>query len=164
MRLSRFILANAAIYLMGLISILTHVSQAQNSHQDFVNAHNAARARVGVGPIHWNYTIAAYAQNYANKRIGDCNLEHSMGPYSENLAGGWSGLTAVDAVKMWVDEKKYYNYKKNSCVGDECRHYTQIVWRDTVHLGCARVRCKSGGIFVICDYDPPGNNDGQRPY
>nr|P83834.1 RecName: Full=Pathogenesis-related protein; AltName: Full=PR-1; AltName: Allergen=Cuc m 3 [Cucumis melo] len=38
---------------------------------DFVDAHNAARAQVGVGPVHW--TVDAYARQYANDR----NLVHS---------------------------------------------------------------------------------------
>ena len=148
-----------------MVSTLIHVSLAQNSHQDFVNAHNAARAKVGVGPIRWNYTIAAYAQAYANKRIGDCNLEHSMGPYGECLAEGYAILSAVDAVNLWVNEKQYYDYESNSCIGtDECRHYTQVVWRDSVHLGCARVKCNNGWLFVTCNYDPPGNYEGERPY
>jgi len=159
MGFSKFLLA---IYFMGLT--LTHVSLAQNSNQDFVDAHNEARAQVGVGPISWNYTVAAYAQDYANSRIGDCNLEHSQGPYGENLAEGYETLSAVDSVKMWVSEKKNYDYHSNSCVGDECRHYTQVVWRDSVHLGCARVKCNSGWIFVICNYDPSGNYEGERPY
>ncbi|KAB1208285.1 Basic form of pathogenesis-related protein 1 [Morella rubra] len=143
---------------------LTHVSVAQNTHQDFLDAHNAARDEVGVGPLKWNHTLQAYARDYATKRINDCAMEHSMGPYSENLAGGIASTTAVEGVNLWVEEKKFFDYKSNSCVGGECRHYTQVIWRDTKYVGCARVYCKTGGIFIICDYDPPGNNDGERPY
>ncbi|RWW14637.1 hypothetical protein GW17_00021576 [Ensete ventricosum] len=53
---------------------------AQNSPQDYVSAHNAARAAVGVGPVSWDNTVAAYAQNYANQRAADCQLVHSGGP------------------------------------------------------------------------------------
>ncbi|KAK3011999.1 hypothetical protein RJ639_011257 [Escallonia herrerae] len=113
-------------------------SVAQSSPEDFLYPHNKARAQVGVQPLAWNYTIAAYAQHYANHRFADCNLEHSGGPYGENLAEGYGELKAADAVSMWVGEKQNYDYHSNSCVGDECLHYTQVVWRDSVHLGCAR--------------------------
>ncbi|KAJ4716069.1 Pathogenesis-related protein 1 [Melia azedarach] len=151
-----------AIYLISLTP--SKIIQAQSSHQDFVNAHNAARAEVGVGPITWNDSVAAYAQDYADHRIGDCNLDHSMGPYGENLAEGYGKLDGVDAVKMWVSEKPNYDYASNSCVGDECLHYTQIIWRKSVSLGCGRVKCHNGWWFVICSYYPPGNIEGERPY
>ncbi|GLT72516.1 hypothetical protein SLA2020_444430 [Shorea laevis] len=109
--------------------------------------------------------MAAYAQDYANKRIGDCNLVHSGGPYGENLAWSSADLSGTAAVKMWVDEKADYDYNSNSCAaGKVCGHYTQVVWRNSVRLGCAKVRCNSGGTFIGCNYDPPGNYNGQRPY
>ncbi|CDO97323.1 unnamed protein product [Coffea canephora] len=139
-------------------------THAQNSPQDYLNVHNSARSQVGVGPMTWDTTVAAYAQNYANQRISDCNLVHSQGPYGENLAKGTGTFTGTAAANLWVAEKPYYNYTSNSCVGGECLHYTQVVWRDSVRLGCARVQCTNSWWFVICSYDPPGNYIGQRPY
>lgn len=142
-------------------------TRAQNSPQDFLTPHNAARAAVGVGPMVWDTSVAAYAQNYANQRIGDCNLVHSGGPYGENIFWGSSGKewTAGDAVASWVSEKQWYNYPANTCsTGKACGHYTQVVWRNSVRLGCARVKCNSGAIFITCNYSPPGNVVGQRPY
>lgn len=140
------------------------LSLAQNTPQDFLDVHNQARAEVGVGPLSWNHTLQAYAQRYANERIPDCNLEHSMGPFGENLAEGYGEMKGSDAVKFWLTEKPYYDHYSNACVHDECLHYTQIVWRDSVHLGCARAKCNNGWVFVICSYSPPGNIEGERPY
>ncbi|CAA6657659.1 unnamed protein product [Spirodela intermedia] len=39
-----------------------------------------------------------------------------------------------------------------------------MVWRNSVRVGCARVRCGNGSFFVTCNYDPPGNVGGKRPY
>ncbi|GMY38828.1 pathogenesis-related protein 1-like [Fagus crenata] len=152
----------ALIFLLGLT--LVHRSHAQDSQEDYLNAQNAARAKVGVPPLTWDNKVAAYAQNYANQRIGDCKLVHSGGPYGENIAWGSGDLKATDAVNMWVGEKPHYDYNSNSCVGGACLHYTQVVWRKSVRLGCAKVRCKSGGTFIGCNYDPPGNYIGERPY
>ncbi|KAA8536306.1 hypothetical protein F0562_028784 [Nyssa sinensis] len=147
----------------GLATV--HSSQAQNSPQDFLDAHNAARAAVGVGPMTWDDTVAAYAESYANQRIGDCALVHSHGQYGQNLAYSSGDFNAMDAVNMWIAEKPNYDYGSNSCIwGEMCLHYTQVVWSDSIRLGCARVQCYNGFTFVTCSYDPPGNLIGQRPY
>nr|WKY32457.1 pathogenesis-related protein 1-like protein [Camptotheca acuminata] len=140
-------------------------SLAQNSPQDFLNVHNTARAQVGVGPMIWDSRVAAYARNYANQRQADCRLVHSGGPYGENIAMGTGAFTGRAAVNLWVQERPNYDYNSNSCIaGRVCGHYTQVVWSRSVRLGCARVRCNNGAWFIICNYDPPGNYAGQRPY
>ncbi|KAJ4848518.1 hypothetical protein Tsubulata_014444, partial [Turnera subulata] len=128
----------AALVTLVICLALLHPSLAQNSPQDYLRAHNAARASVGVGPVRWDNNVAAFAQNYVNKLRGNCKLVHSGGKYGENLAWRSGDMTAAGAVKMWVDEKAYYDYRSNSCVGGECGHYTQVVWRNSVRLGCAK--------------------------
>ncbi|KAL9174367.1 hypothetical protein ABFS82_02G048500 [Erythranthe guttata] len=149
-----------------LISFLITSSSAQSAPQDYVNCHNTPRGQVGVGPVVWNTTLASYAQTYANQRVGDCALTHSTGPYGENLAKGSSStFTGVAAVNLWAAEKQYYTYATNTCsAGKQCGHYTQIVWRESVRIGCARVKCNNGWYYVVCSYDPPGNWVGEWPY
>ncbi|KAL5560867.1 hypothetical protein UlMin_030614 [Ulmus minor] len=152
--------------LMGtmLISEALPLAAKGKSSKEFLDSHNAVRAEVGVGPMRWNKTLSGYARKYALSRIGSCEMEHSGGPYGENLSEGFGYVRASDAVKFWASEKPHYDYASNKCVGDECRHYTQLVWRDSVNLGCARAKCLNGWMFVICNYYPPGNYDGERPY
>ncbi|PRQ22200.1 hypothetical protein RchiOBHm_Chr6g0247661 [Rosa chinensis] len=127
-------------------------------------AHNAARAQVGVKLLTWSNSLAAYAQQYASKRIADCKSEHSTGPYSENIAEASYTITGTRAMELWVNEKPSYNYQLNKCVGGQCGHYTRVViWRNSAQVGCARVS-NSGWWFVTCNYNPPGNIVGERPY
>lgn len=155
----------ALICTLSCLAMLLQSSNAQNTNQDYLRAHNSARAAVGVEPLKWDDKVATYAQNYANKHKADCKLVHSGGSYGENLAWSSGELSGNAAVKMWVDEKAYYNYNSNSCArGKQCGHYTQVVWRKSVRVGCAKVRCNNGGTFITCNYDPPGNVVGQRPY
>ncbi|XP_057977305.1 pathogenesis-related protein 1-like [Malania oleifera] len=156
--------SGALLLAVVVLSAAAGCSLAQNSPQDYVAAHNAARKAVGVVPLEWNQTVAAYAQNYANQRGGDCDLDHSRGPYGENLAQGWGAFSGKEAVDLWLSEKINYNHNTNSCEGGECLHYTQVVWDDSVELGCARVTCTNGKVFVICNYYPPGNYVGESPY
>lgn len=154
------------INFLGILMFVLCQTHAQNSPQDYVALHNWARAQVGVGPVTWDNTVAAYALAYANKRKSDCAMIHSTGPYGENIAAGYyPEFTGADAVKLWMNEKPFYNYASNSCTGGhECGHYTQMVWRTSVRIGCARVGCKANSQFVVCNYDPPGNYNGEWPY
>ncbi|CAK7330279.1 unnamed protein product [Dovyalis caffra] len=126
-------------------------SHAQNSPQDYLNAHNAARSQVSVANITWDAAVAAYAQNYSNFRTSDCNHVHSAGPYGENLAKGSGSFTGTAAVDLWAAEKPHYDYASNSRGGGQCLHYTQVVWHDSVHVGCARVTNApmAGGLFLV---------------
>ncbi|MBN2702497.1 MAG: pathogenesis-related family 1 protein [Methylohalobius sp. ZOD2] len=141
-------------------------------------AHNSARAEVGVPPLKWSDSLAAYAQQWAEylARGNGCKLKHrSDGKYGENLywssAVRWSdgrrelkALTVSRVVAQWVSEKKDYDYAGNRCSGAMCGHYTQIVWRDTRRLGCGMAVCPSQGQIWVCNYDPPGNYVGRRPW
>ncbi|CAA7393753.1 unnamed protein product [Spirodela intermedia] len=151
--------------LIGLSTVL--LCRAQNYPVDYLDAHNAARAEVGVQPLQWDDFLAAYAFGYALVRSADCELIHSRGPHGENIYEGYGNgaSSGTDAVRWWYNEKPYYDYAANDCTGGvDCLHYTQMVWRNSVRVGCARVRCGNGSFFVTCNYDPPGNVGGKRPY
>ncbi|XLS69439.1 hypothetical protein HN51_020462 [Arachis hypogaea] len=65
---------------------------------------------------------------------------------------------------MWVKQKFKYDRGTNKCVGGDCRSYTQIIWKHSKRLGCARIKCDNNiGTLVRCNYDPPGNIPGKRP-
>ncbi|KAF5450235.1 hypothetical protein F2P56_030602 [Juglans regia] len=133
-------------------------SHAHDSPQDYINAHNAARKQIGVQNMMWDNTVAAYAQNYANSRIGDYNLVHSSGDYGENIAKDTGSFTGTATMNLWVAKKPYYYYCNNSCVGGQCVHYTQAAL-----YRCARVKCTIGWWFVTCNYYPLDNYVGQHP-
>lgn len=140
--------------------------------EDLLQAHNKARAEVGVGPLRWSKEIAIYAQEWAAHLASTkCWLEHRPRSgtwkqvYGENLFMGTAGYYDVaDAVKAWEGEKAYYSGEPlNYSNWKESGHYTQLVWKDTTHIGCAKAECK-GNMIVVCNYDPPGNVLGQKPY
>lgn len=65
---------------------------------------------------------------------------------------------------MWAAEEQHYDAEANTCAeGQLCGHYTQVVWANSGNLGCAMATCGSGRVWV-CNYDPPGNWAGQRPF
>jgi uncharacterized protein YkwD len=129
-------------------------------------AHNVYRKKTGVPDVVWDSTLASYAQEWANhlKSTKNCGMQHrSSNKYGENLA--WASgmnLNPNSIVKMWYDEIKDYNYANNSC-RSVCGHYTQVVWKSSKKIGCGMAKCGSAEVWV-CNYDPPGNYVGQKPY
>ncbi|GAB4853391.1 hypothetical protein Ancab_017569 [Ancistrocladus abbreviatus] len=117
-----------------------------------------------VGPMAWDDKLAAYAQKIADSVKDGCVPDHSGGPYGENVATGYGAESPLFAVNSWVEEENYYDYASNTCLNrQDCRHYTQVVWRGSVQVGCASATCGAGWPFQVCEYDPPGNDPGQRP-
>ncbi|CAN0891236.1 Pathogenesis-related protein 1 [Linum grandiflorum] len=39
-----------------------------------------------------------------------------------------------------------------------------MIWKQSTRIGCAKVVCRSGDTFVSCNYDPPGNFVGEKPF
>ncbi|CAA0809702.1 CAP (Cysteine-rich secretory proteins- Antigen 5-and Pathogenesis-related 1 protein) superfamily protein [Striga hermonthica] len=155
------------LILLLLLPAATAAYRQRNEIQQFTAVQNAARAALGLRPLVWDPKIARYAARYAGLRRANCALVHSNGPYGENIFwGSGDGWTPVQAAAAWVSERHGYRYRSNSCAnGEECGHYTQIVWRATTRVGCARAVCYGRkGVFMICNYDPPGNYIGERPY
>jgi len=145
---------------------------------EFVSAHNAAGDRVEPAPptpipsVVWSDTVAATAQAYADK----CTWEHNAdrGNLGENLfANSGEGFSPTQVVVGWEKEKVDYDYATNVCAsGKICGHYTQVVWAASVEIGCGMKVCDVNSPLKnfprwqlwVCDYAPPGNFNGQRPY
>lgn len=141
---------------------------------DFLDAHNLARASVSpasgtpLPELEWSEELAAHARSWAAR----CEWEHSGSGYGENLAARTGDASPEAVVADWMSEAPAYDPERGRCVGGEvCEHYTQVVWRTSTKLGCAVSECSGGGPFGggpwsmwVCNYDPPGNYVGERPY
>jgi hypothetical protein len=62
------------------------------------------------------------------------------------------GQSPVDAVKSWYCEVSrfpfdsanpsiVFDYTGNNCSGDATGHFTQVVWKSTMRMGCATATC-----------------------
>jgi pathogenesis-related protein 1 len=149
-------------------------STLASSADDIVAAHNAVRAQVTepsdyqgawepLPPVRWSEEVAASAQGWADhlRATARCGLQHDTNSgYGENLAAG-TNLTPSAAVAMWAGERSQYTY--NPRYEFVAGHYTQIIWRSSVEIGCGAASCDSQTV-IVCRYSPPGNVIGQQPY
>ncbi|MBF0611799.1 MAG: SCP-like extracellular [Magnetococcales bacterium] len=141
-------------------------SETQQTN-DMVVAHNQVRRSVGVPDLTWSPALANQAQQWANRLQGQgCKMEHSRAAkVGENLA--WSSgrrLKPTDVVSMWASEAKDFDHTSGRCTpGAVCGHYTQLVWKNTQEVGCGMATCGREEIWV-CNYSPPGNYTGQKPF
>jgi pathogenesis-related protein 1 len=87
----------------------------------------------------------------------------------ENLARSTSVVSAAD----WVAEKQWWNCLANTCstvTGAQCGHYTQVVWQDTLNVGCSIRQCPDSTnpnqIWnqLVCNYNRVGNFNGKNPF
>ena len=149
-----------------LILVLTAGSLGAESRfeREIVAAHNEIRAQVGVPPLTWSGRLEEVAEDWAKTLLSRREFSHRPnGKLGENLfmiTGARS--SSAEVIRVWANESRDYDYKSNRC-RDVCGHYTQIVWRDTKKVGCAVARDNRREIWV-CNYDPPGNWVGHRPY
>jgi pathogenesis-related protein 1 len=134
---------------------------------NFVRQNVSPAASPAIPDLVWSETIAASAQAYADK----CVFEHSKGKYGENLYAGTAEPKGASVVDSWASEVADYDYASGKCSG-VCGHYTQVVWRNSTELGCGYAKCTTGSPFGssktwynwVCQYNPPGNYVGQKPY
>jgi pathogenesis-related protein 1 len=144
--------------------LLAFAAPAANISQEMVAAHNAVRSRVNVPPLSWSDKLAAAAQQWAGTLIARKQFEHNpKSPYGENLFEiEGANAKPADVVNDWASEAKDYDYATNKC-RKVCGHYTQVIWRDTKEVGCGVARGGNREVWV-CEYNPPGNFTGQKPY
>lgn len=152
---------------VGLALVLP--SHAQNSVQDYLNAHNTARSAVtgaNIPALVWNTTLEAEATAYLNTLLGQCDVNVDLSVSGLNVKVGQNVFTGLDAVNAWVSEQVYYDYATNSCNGGVCTHYTQVIWKSSLTVGCFRAQCVNNvNLWIVgCKYNPAGNILGQHPY
>jgi uncharacterized protein YkwD len=164
-----------------------HNPLSQTQIVEFVTAHNQGRSgplnptpMPALPPVTWDPVLADSAYGYLVKCVStasppalvDHNANRSTdyqalggsGYVGENIFGSSGTATPAQAVSNWMAEASQYNYN-TSAIGT-AGHYTQVVWRASVRIGCAIVDCPNVTFHgtVLCDYAPGGNIQGQKPY
>ncbi|KAF4518471.1 hypothetical protein B566_EDAN006476 [Ephemera danica] len=127
-----------------------------------LRAHNEYRVKHGVPPLRLNKKLCRHSADWAKRLASRGHLEHRQNSdYGENIFCSWSSspghqVTGREPVENWYSEIKDHPFgrePKNLKSG----HFSQVVWRDSRELGVAVAMSRSGQIFVVANYLPPGN-------
>lgn len=145
-----------------------------NVDERLLAAHNRERAALDVPALAWSDDLARDAAIWGRHlaRIGYLRhyeeMSYDNDAQGENLWAGTRGyFSPEDMVGLWVAEKR--NYKPGifplvSRTGrlEDVGHYTQVIWRNSSHVGCAIIQGQADE-FLVCRYSEGGNVIGQRP-
>lgn len=166
-----FMLVHVASLMFGISAVTAQPVQINAQAQRLLASHNRERALARVPPLQWDRHLEASAAVHAAFLAATGKLQHSAKNsrpgQAENL---WMGTRAAYAPEQmvwnWAAEKRYFRpgiFPWVSSTGNwlDVSHYTQMIWRNTTHMGCA-VRSNGRLDFLVCRYSPKGNRDGQR--
>jgi pathogenesis-related protein 1 len=140
-----------------------------NEEQAILSYHNQIRASVKIPPLIWSKELVQHATKWSARLAAQgCAMQHSKDSrYGENIFLGSANLNheaVVEAAKAWESEKINYSGERLSkSLWSQVGDYTQMVWRDTTQMGCAKAVC-GDQIIIVCNYNPPGNILGKKPY
>ena len=131
-------------------------SLTQEDKDLLIKYHNAARAEIGNPPLTWSNELEAGSVQ-CMKELAPTEMKHgickgipAVANVGENLAIG-TGMTGAQAALMFIGEKC-----GNGGDPSDLNHYTQVVWKDTKTMSCAKSQ-GSMGPLIYCHYSPPGN-------
>jgi len=153
--------------LMGLIVLLPRANAQPAatagmnaaSIEEMLKAHNDLRRARKIRPLHWSFSLAESAQQWADHLASIGVMEHNLQLRVGQNLYVISGATARPAmvVRRWAEEAADYREPQNYCrPGAVCGHFTQIIWAATEEVGCG-VAGGMRGQFWVCFYLPPGN-------
>ncbi|EGU77160.1 hypothetical protein FOXB_12329, partial [Fusarium oxysporum f. sp. conglutinans Fo5176] len=124
--------------------------------QEAVNLHNDARKAVGNGPLSWDDSLAAGAQQWANHLASIGFLQHPKGNHGENLYMGATDSPYSVSAKTFLAENSQYNGEAISASNYlHFGHYTQCVWKHTNKIGMAVSKDSHGVSWVVARYQKP---------
>uniref|UniRef100_A0A674J2V1 Peptidase inhibitor 16 n=1 Tax=Terrapene triunguis TaxID=2587831 RepID=A0A674J2V1_9SAUR len=162
-------------FLLLLTAVELSWSLTDDEQRLIVAMHNHYRSQVSpraadMLKMSWDPDLEAFAKAYAAKCIWGHNKER--GRRGENLFAITDEMDVEVALDQWYNEHEHYNLTTSKCsVGQMCGHYTQVVWANSERIGCGMQFCKTlHGVeepdlyLLVCNYDPPGNVRGRKPY
>lgn len=136
---------------------------------DITVKHNVYRKNYNVeNLLKQTNELNSFAQQRADKISSDNVFAHDpSNPYGENLwATTNESTSSSQCVDSWMSESYSWVESENNWYPG-LGHFSQCVWNNSTEIGIAKGTFVNDGTvfyFVVCNYNPPGNVIGERPY
>lgn len=128
--------------------------------------HNLMRSRHYAPPLRLNKSLCESAQKWA-EQLAATNEVAYMGraPFGQNVhclpgkaatAEGQPIMCDDRAIPKWYAEREQYDGRLSAATV----HFSQLVWRSSGDLGMGVARSRTGDVYTVAHYFPPGNIDG----
>ena len=153
-------------------------NQQNNMKQEFINKTNEYRQKANAKPLEWDNNLENKAQEWINYLCENenCQMRHPRTIQEQNIylnGNTWGQNLAyfkrrnVNKPLQGTVDEIIYNWGSVECnnyneENPEIRnkgmigHFTQLVWKDTDKLGCAKIN-KGDETLYACNYSPSGN-------
>ncbi|XP_057661932.1 scoloptoxin SSD976-like [Diorhabda carinulata] len=149
-----------------------------NTFRDWiVEVHNCYRNRIALGEVQGvasaanmrviNYDLdleytASCSANLCKPQTDYCGRTKKFWQNGQNMEIIHGGEDVISSIPhRWFDNIRfmkpegYRHYWKNLSLP---LTFTQMIWAETTHIGCARAySSKESKIVLVCNYGPPGN-------
>ncbi|KAL5427704.1 hypothetical protein PMIN04_001203 [Paraphaeosphaeria minitans] len=136
--------------------------------------HNRARANHGSSNLEWS----SDCESAASTAAAYCDFTHHVvdgqGQNLFTVSGDAYNVTAGVTESWYKAEADIYGaFAANPDMSTfhEWGHLTQVLWKETTHVGCVTIDCGSKmtingapselNLYTVCNYSPPGNYEGE---
>ncbi len=154
---------------LWLCLVFTNLAMADNRLIHLLNLHNLERESLGLPILEWSDELAQQAdvriQGLLFEEFGARNVASA----GENVwFGNAESATLEEVYDSWEAGKEYFDAEKpvpENCGNNwaACGSYSQIVWAQTTHIGCAAAGTLDKDA-IACVYSPSGNVEDQKAY
>ncbi len=135
---------------------------AADRDAELLAAHNRHREAHCAPPLVWSARLAEAAADWLASIADDCSSRPPH-PWELGTNAAWhssrADFAAVEIVDSWYAESERFDFTAPG-YDSGAGHFTQLVWRATLELGCAVEACDDQVVWV-CYYAPAGNELGE---
>jgi hypothetical protein len=137
---------------------------------------NAARSSYGILSFTIDQNLVDIAQNITEQcKWTDSSWKSSaQTTYAQKLGVAYTSIgfnkgaasQGYTSINLWLNQKNDWNCQTNNCSSGTCGLWTQIIWKNSIRIGCALSRCTTGTPlgprfttweYLLCLYNPAGN-------